>query len=157
MQLQTENARLKKNVSEVTAQSMAVNSRHLDSASKLRESIVQLTENIEKTAKELETAEAALTEMRKAKECLEQANAELTEKLSAVENSKQNNVELDNQVKKVNITRTLLEQSNLLYQFADELKFKSSKLDELTAKLVACGHTNNGLTNKLKELTAEKV
>jgi hypothetical protein len=100
-QLQSENTRLKKNVSEVTAQSMAVNSRHLDSATKLRESIAQLTEKADKAAKDLESAETQLAELRKAKVALEHANAELTEKLSATEKTKQVNTELDSQFKKV--------------------------------------------------------
>eukprot|EP00026_Physarum_polycephalum_P000256 Phypoly_transcript_00256.p1 GENE.Phypoly_transcript_00256~~Phypoly_transcript_00256.p1 ORF type:complete len:1799 (+),score=500.24 Phypoly_transcript_00256:31-5397(+) len=140
-QLQTENARLKKNVSEVTAQSMAVNSRHLDSATKLRESIAHLTERADKSAKDLEAAETQLAELRASKVALERANAELTEKLSTTEKAKQVSGELDLQIKKL----------------TDELKLKNSKFDEISAKLVACTHHSNGLTNRVKELTAEKV
>lgn len=100
-QLQTENARLKKAVSEVTSQTMAVNSRHLDAASKLRETIAQLTEKSEKSAKDCEVAEKLSSDLSNKVAELEKKNAELVEKASTSEQAKQGNAEMERQCKKV--------------------------------------------------------
>lgn len=80
---------------------MAVNSRHLDAASKLRETIAQLTEKSEKSAKDFETAEILTSELKNKLSELERRNAELTEKAANSEKAKQGNVEMDKQRQKV--------------------------------------------------------